>query len=63
MIIKRGGKLDTIRKNIVGLHANRLIEMDTEFTENTGKRERYKKEDDDVAIWYEQKLDTRYALI
>ncbi len=55
--------MDTIRKNIVGLHANRLIEMDTEFTENTGKRERYKKEDDDVAIWYEQKLDTRYALI
>ena len=37
--------------------------MDTEFSENTGKRERYKKEDDDVAIWYEQKLDTRYALI
>lgn len=60
---KKRGKLDTIRKNIVGLHANRLIEMDTEFSENTGKRERYKKEDDDVAIWYEQKLDTRYALI
>ena len=60
---KKRGKLDTIRKNIVGLHASGLIEMDTEFTENTGKRERYKKEDDDVAIWYEQKLDTRYALI
>ena len=60
---KKRGKLDTIRKYIVGLHANGLIEMDTEFTENTGKRERYKKEDDDVAIWYEQKLDTRYALI
>ena len=55
--------MDTIRKNIVGLHTNGLIEMDTEFSENTGKRERYKKEDDDVAIWYEQKLDTRYALI
>lgn len=60
---KKRGKLDTIRKNIVGLHTNGLIEMDTEFSENTGKRERYKKEDDDVAIWYEQKLDTRYALI
>lgn len=55
--------MDTIRKNIVGLHTNGLIEMDTEFSENIGKRERYKKEDDDVAIWYEQKLDTRYALI
>lgn len=60
---KKRGKLDTIRKNIVGLHASGLIEMDTEFTENTGKKERYKKEDDDVTIWYEQKLDTEYALI
>lgn len=60
---KKRGKLDTIRKNIVELHASGLIEMDTEFTENTGKKERYKKEDDDVGIWYEQKLDTEYALI
>lgn len=60
---KKRGKLDTIRKNIVGLHANGLIEMNTKFSENTGKRERYKKEDDDVTIWYEQKLDTEYALI
>ncbi|MEI3151989.1 MAG: hypothetical protein V8S55_11115 [Mediterraneibacter faecis] len=38
LIIKKRGKLDTIRKNIVGLHASGLIEMDTEFTENTGKK-------------------------
>lgn len=60
---KKRGKLDSIRKNIAGLHAIGLIEINPEFTESTGKRERYKKEDNEVEIWYEQKLDTRYALI
>ena len=36
--------------------------MDTEFTENTGKKERYKKEDDDVTIWYEQKIRYRICI-
>lgn len=60
---KKRGKLDTIRKNIVGLHAIGLIEINPEFTESTRDKERYKKEDDKVEIWYEQKLDTGYALI